>query len=194
MTCLHLVWKLLAGVIAEKIYGFLDTTLLLPQEQKGCKRKSRGTNDLLFIDQLIMREIKMRKQNLSMVWIDYKKAYDVVPHSWIIDCLETVGINEKIRRLLTESMKSSRVELTSGEENLGEVNIRRGIFQGGSLSPLLFVVCLLPLTHILREAAPGYPFASNTQKVNDLLFMDDQKLYASNEKSLESLIQTACLQ
>ena len=141
-----------------------------------------------------MREIKMRKQNLSMVWIDYKKAYDVVPHSWIIDCWETVGINEKIRRLLTESMKSWRVELASGEENLGEVNIRRGIFQGGSLSPLLFVVCLLPLTHILREAAPGYPFASNTQKVNDLLFMDDQKLYASNEKSLESLIQTACLQ
>ena len=29
---------------------------------------------------------------------------------------------------LLESMKSWRVELTSGEENLGEVNIRRGIF------------------------------------------------------------------
>ena len=49
MTCLHLVWKLLAGVVAENIYGFLDTTLLLPQEQKGCKRKSRGTNDLLLL-------------------------------------------------------------------------------------------------------------------------------------------------
>ena len=53
-----------------------------------------------------MREVKMRKQNLSMAWIDYKKAYDMVPHSWIIDCLETVEINEKIRRLLAESMKS----------------------------------------------------------------------------------------
>ena len=31
-----------------------------------------------------------------MVWIYYKKAYDMVPHSWKIDCLETVGINEKI--------------------------------------------------------------------------------------------------
>ena len=87
-------------------------------------------------------------------------------------------------------MKSWRVELISGEENLGEANIRRGIFQGDSLSPLLFAVCLLPLTHILRDAAPGYHFASNGQKVNVLLFMDDLKLYASNEKSLESLIQT----
>ena len=62
-------------------------------------------------------------------------------------------------------MKSWRVELIGGEENLGEVNIRQGIFQGDSLSPLLCVVCLLPHTHILRDAAPGYYFASNGQKV-----------------------------
>ena len=81
ITCLPLVWKLLTSVIAEEVYGFLDTNLLLPQEQKGCRRKSRGTNDLLFIDTMIMREIKMKKRNLSMAWIDYKKAYDMVPHS-----------------------------------------------------------------------------------------------------------------
>ena len=67
---------------------------------------------------------------------------------------------------------------------------RRGISQGNSLSPLLFVVRLLPLTQIVRDAAPGYHFASNRQKANHLLFMDDLNLYASNEKSLESLIQT----
>ena len=26
-----------------------------------------------------------------MARLGYKKAYDIVPHSWIIDCLETVG-------------------------------------------------------------------------------------------------------
>ena len=41
------------------------------------------------IDKMIMREAKMRKQSLLMAWIDYKKAYDIVPHSWIIDYLET---------------------------------------------------------------------------------------------------------
>ena len=61
ITCLPLVWKLVTGVIAEEVYGFLDTNLLLPQEQKGCRRKYRGTIDLLFIDKMIMREVKMRK-------------------------------------------------------------------------------------------------------------------------------------
>ena len=58
ITCLTLVWKLLAGVIAEETYGILDTNLLLPQEQKGCGRKCRGTNDLLLIDKLILKEVK----------------------------------------------------------------------------------------------------------------------------------------
>ena len=49
-------------------------------------------------------------------------------------------------------------------------------------------MCLLPLTHILRDSA--YHFANKRQKVNHLLFMADLKLYAGNEKSLELLIQT----
>ena len=114
-------------------------------------RKSRETNDLLFIDKIIMREVKMRKQNLSMAWIDYKKAYDMVLYSWIIDCLETVEINEKIRRFLAESMKSCRVEFISRQENLGEVIVRRGIFQSDSLSPLLFIVMyVITYTYLKR--------------------------------------------
>ena len=104
-----------------------------------------------------MREVKMRKQNLLMAWIDYKKVYNMVPHSWIINCLEIVRINDKIRRLLAESMKLWKAGLTSGEENLREVNIRQEIFQGDSLSPLLFAVCLLPLTHMLRDAHQSFP-------------------------------------
>ena len=37
------------------------------------------TNNLLFSNQMIMREFKMRKRNLLMAWIDYKKTYDMVP-------------------------------------------------------------------------------------------------------------------
>ena len=41
ITSLPLVWKLLTGVIVVEVYGFLDINLLLPQEQKGCRGKSR---------------------------------------------------------------------------------------------------------------------------------------------------------
>ena len=66
------------------------------KNKKDAGENLGGTNDLLFRYKMIMREVKMMKQNLSMAWIDYKKVYDMVPHSRILDCLETVGITEKI--------------------------------------------------------------------------------------------------
>ena len=71
-----------------------------------------------------------------MAWIDYKKAYDMVPHSWIIECLDLFGVAEKIKR---NSMEKWKVMLCSGNSELGKVEIKRGIFQGDSLSPLVFV-------------------------------------------------------
>ena len=50
ITCLPLMWKLLTGVIADQIYAHLDQDKLIPEEQKWCRKDSRGTNDLLYID------------------------------------------------------------------------------------------------------------------------------------------------
>ena len=100
MTCLPLMWKLLSGVIADQIYGHLDQQKLLTDEQKGCRKRSRGTNDLLYTDRAVIREVKSRKKNLAMAWINYKKAYDMVPHSWIKECLDLFGVVENIKRIL----------------------------------------------------------------------------------------------
>ena len=78
ITCLPLMWKLLTGVIAYQIY--LDQEKLLPEEQKGCRKGSRGTNDLLYIDRAVIKEVKSRNKNLAMALIDYKIAFDMVPH------------------------------------------------------------------------------------------------------------------
>ena len=50
IACLPLMWKLLTSVIADKIYAHLDQEKLLSEEQKGCRKGSRGSNDLLYID------------------------------------------------------------------------------------------------------------------------------------------------
>ena len=52
------------------------------------------------------------------------------------------------------------------------------------------MIALIPLTYILRKSRPGYEFAKNGKKINHLLYMDDLKLFAKNEKDLDSLIQS----
>ena len=75
-------------VIADQIYAHLDQEKSLPEEQKGCRKGSRGTHDLLYIDKAVIKEFKSRNKNLAMAWIDYKKANDMVPHSRIIEYLD----------------------------------------------------------------------------------------------------------
>ena len=75
ITCLPLMWKLLTGIIADQIYAHLDQEKLLPGVQKGRRKGSRGTNDLLYIDKAAIKEVKSRNRNLAMAF------YDVVPHS-----------------------------------------------------------------------------------------------------------------
>ena len=80
----------------------------------------------------------------------------MVPHFWIVESLGMVGLGENF---LSESMKRWRVDLTCNNESLGEVNVKWEIFQSDSLSTLLFVFCLIPLTVILHKPESAYKFS-----------------------------------
>ena len=58
ITCLPSMQKLLTGVIADQIHGRLDQQKLLLDKQKGCRKISRGTIDLLYVDRAVIRDIK----------------------------------------------------------------------------------------------------------------------------------------
>ena len=85
-------------------------------------------------------------------------------------------------------MKTWRVDLTAGGRSLAETKIQRGIFQGDALSPLLFIIAMIPLNHILRKCIAGYKLSRSEEKINHLIYMDSIKLFVKNEKELETLI------
>ncbi len=190
ITCLPAMWKLLTGILADFIYGHLDTNNLLPPEQKGCKKNSRGCKEQLLIDKLILKNCKRRKTNLHMCYIDYKKAYDKVPHSWILESMKMCGIAPNIISLFQVSLSQSKVNLFHGKDALGTVHIKRGIFQGDSVSPLQFVIGLIPLSMILRKSPAGYSLSRGGPKINHRLYMDDLKLYGKTKEEMEDLIGT----
>ena len=115
-----------------------------------------------------------------MTWIDFRKAYDMIPHSWMIKSLELVGAAKNIVNLLKETMEKWKTNLICSNTHLGAVKINCGIFQDESLSLLLFAVSLLPLTLVLRKMKQRYSIGKGKRKLNHLLFMDDLKLYGGS--------------
>ena len=136
ITCLPLMWKLLTDIISEGMYCFTENENLLPEEQNDCRRKSRGPKDQQLIGKTILKDCRKRRANLAMAWIDYRKTYDFVPYSWILECLDMTGIADNVRRFLEKSMKKWKLLLTS---DLCEVDVNRGIFQRNSLSTLILL-------------------------------------------------------
>ena len=126
-------------------------------------------------------------KNLTMAWIESKKAYNTVPKSWIIDCLKMYNISAKVINFIENTMENWRVELTAEGKSLAEVKIQRGIFQGDALSSLLFVKAMVLLIQILRKCAGRYKLHKSQEEINHLMNMDDIKLFAKNEKELEIL-------
>ena len=59
------------------------------------------------------------------------------------------------------NMEKWNVMLCAGNSELGEVEIKRGIFQGVSLSPLVFDLVLILLSLILRKAKTAYEFSES---------------------------------
>ena len=105
IICLSTTWKLLTSIISNAIYDHLSDKGLIPWEQKGCKRKSRGMKGQVLIDKMIMKHAKRKQRNLRMTWIDYKKAYDSVPHSWILRSLGLVGVATNIASFMEKAVK-----------------------------------------------------------------------------------------
>ena len=68
----------------------------------------------MFMDKMVLHEERMRKKNLAVTWIDYKKAYDMVLYSWIVECLGMFGVSEQIKHFLYESLKGWRVDFEGG--------------------------------------------------------------------------------
>uniref|UniRef100_A0A3B3HW39 Reverse transcriptase domain-containing protein n=1 Tax=Oryzias latipes TaxID=8090 RepID=A0A3B3HW39_ORYLA len=187
ITCLSTTWKLMSGIIATKINRHMDQ--FMSDTQKGIGRDSRGAKHQLLVDRTVAQDCKSRHTNLCTAWIDYKKAYDSMPHTWITECLELYNINRTLRAFIGNSMKLWKTTLEANGKPLAQVSIKCGIYQGDALSPLLFCIGLNPLSQIINKTGYGYRLR-NGANISHLLYMDDIKLYAKSERDIDSLIHT----
>ena len=104
--------------------------------------------------------------------------------------MEMFEMAENWRTFLQKSMEQWRLLLTANGEDVGEVNVKKGIFQGDSLSPLLFMLSMVQFSLILKKVNACYKWGKKEYKLNHLLFMDDLKLYAKSEEQANTLVRT----
>ena len=90
----------------------MENNSAFPLEQKGCKRDSYGCKDQLLIKTMLLEHCKSKYRNMSMAWIDYRKAFDSVPHNCIIKSLELFEVSPIIVNFLKSNMRNGKTILS----------------------------------------------------------------------------------
>jgi hypothetical protein len=195
ITCLPTIYKIMTSCIKVIIYDHCQKLNILNEEQKGSVKECFGCKEQLIIDTVIMEPARKNNRNIYTAFIDYKKAYDSVPHSWLIKILKIYKINLDLINFLSHVMTFLRTTLNLSINNTKlksqPIQIKRGIYQGDSLSLLWFCLAINPLTNLLNSTGYGFNIRLNNttlSKLNHLLYMDDIKLYASKKNHILSLL------
>ena len=133
----------------------------MPKEQKGQCIGSKECKDQLLISKAILKKYNSRKKNVCKARIDYQKAFDSMPHNWIIQSLWLIGITNKITVFTKKTMSYWKTSVCLHTERklteTEDIKISIGIFQGDSLSPLFFSISLIPLTQQLNKLCGNTP-------------------------------------
>ena len=177
-TCLSMMWKILTVQIRDEIYSSLSWEPFPEEQKREQEQKSHYT-----LINTPSRRAKRDKKDLAMAWIDYKKVYDVVLQSWMIDCLKMYVMSDDIIKFIKNTVKNWKVKLIAGVKSIAEVKIPREITRRDALSSLLFVARMKPLNYLLRKCTGGYKLHKSQEETNHLIYMDGIKLFTKTEKN-----------
>ena len=100
------------ALIAEIIMQHCTQNKIITEEQAAGKRGSWGTTDQLLINKMIYDQVTSDQRSLAVDWLDYKKAFDSVPHSWILESLCLAKIPAKIINAISNLMTKWKTRLT----------------------------------------------------------------------------------
>jgi hypothetical protein len=144
--------KLLSTLISTRLREFVVKTGLIPDTQYGFSEDRRCEDAILMLIHKIQTAID-NNQHLHAIFIDFRKAFDTVPHKLLIDKLSYMGVEghllKSISNMYAHTQFSLKLEGVTSDQPIQQ---QKGVRQGDPLSPLLYILYVADLQNFLAVA------------------------------------------
>ena len=166
--------KLMEKLVRDIIVRHMTENNLFSNTQHGfIKRKSCVTQLLEFLED-ITQSID-NGDEVDVIYLDFCKAFDKVPHRRLLQKLYAYGIRGKVHAWVKEFLSGREQRVIVNGSQSTWINITSGIPQGSVLGPVLFLVFINDLPEVI--------------KVLIKLFADDAKLYSVVTSNVDNRAQ-----
>lgn len=178
ISLMHSFAKIVAKILASRLAPRLNE--LISQNQSAFIRKRAIHDNFLYVQNLVRLLHRKNKPSL-FIKVDISKAFDTVNWVYLLETLQNFGFGQRWRNWIANLLanSSSRILLNG---NPGEhIFHARGLRQGDSLSPMLFIITMEPLHHLIKMAEEANILSNLFQRNRRFrcsLYADDVAIFA----------------
>ena len=141
--------KILEKFVANQLINHLEYNKLLYEHQYGFQHNKSTIHNLVHLTNFVSKELNEKKFVIG-VFLDLKKAFDVVNHSILLKKLNHLGLNGRVLDWFTSYLdgRSQCVDINGQFSKEKSINI--SVLQGSILGPLLFL-CFINDLHTVTN-------------------------------------------
>lgn len=174
----------------------LDTLV----EENSCRaptqcgfRRGHGTLDAIFALQHLVISTRFRKSVLYAVFVDFKRAFDMVRRDLLIQRCKALGMHGEFLETLACLYERVVLQVVVNGKTGTAFDTYLGTRQGSELSPLLFGLFIEMLHELISLQLPGAGPMVDALTVPDLLYADDVVLLANSPGAAQQLLDCLAL-
>lgn len=187
----NVLYKVISKILAMRMKRLLPSFVSL--NQSACVQDRRLMENVLLASELVKSYHKPSVSARCAVKIDISKAFDSIQWPFLLYVLEAMNLSEKLNLWIKKCIELASFSLQINGELAGYFNSKRGLRQGFSLSPYLFVICMQVLSRLLDKFAAekciGYHPYCQDLRLAHLDFADDVLVFSNGKKrSIEGIL------
>ncbi len=186
ITLLEIPRKIITKAMTTRIKQVLSQNVLI-NEFQFC-HPGRLIHENIHTLRLLIERCQIEGTNLHAAFLDCSKAFDYVNHSYLIEILKRRDVGDNFLRFISCFLKGTSKIIFNGSLS-EELKIDRGVPQGETLSPFLFILAIDPLLNTIQNDDSIKGVKTGTRRVKVMAYADDLVLISETKEDLEKMLQ-----
>ncbi|CAA7032183.1 unnamed protein product [Microthlaspi erraticum] len=192
ISCCNVIYKVISKIIANRLKGILSNLIAL--NQYAFIKDRLLAENLLLATELVKDYHKDSISSRCAIKIDISKAFDSVQWPFLLNTLSAMNLPAQFIHWINLCISTASFSVQVNGELAGFFRSTRGLRQGCSLSPYLFVISMNVLSKLLDRAAGandiGYHPRCQNIGLTHLSFADDIMVLTDGKiRSVEGIIK-----